>query len=90
MSRPYWGGTSYEAGIVQTAERMTGEATVRLDEIVAADLDAFLDRVSELAFGPVNAYLAVDVQYTIIRTRRGGRDARGERGARCCRREFLR
>ena len=43
-----------------------GTATVLLDDIIRDDLDGFLDRISELAFGPEDCSAAVGVEYTIV------------------------
>ena len=43
-----------------------GRATVRLSDVVEDDLDAFLDRISELAFGPEDSTAAVGLEYQIV------------------------
>lgn len=48
------------------AERLYGTATVRLGDVVTDDLESFLDRIAELAFGPEDAPAAVGVDYQIV------------------------
>lgn len=43
-----------------------GRAIVRLADVVQDDLDAFLDRIAELAFGPEDAPAAVGLDYEIV------------------------
>ncbi|MDV3306838.1 hypothetical protein K7Z75_24755 [Mycobacterium avium subsp. hominissuis] len=47
-------------------DRIQGTAVASLNEVIDADLDSFLDLISERAFGSDRAYFAVDVQYRIV------------------------
>lgn len=51
---------------MSTPERLHGTATVRLTDVVADDLDGFLDRIAEYAFGPEDCDAAVGVDYQIV------------------------
>ena len=47
-------------------QKLFGRATVRLDDVVAGDLDSFLDLIGELSFGPEDCAAAVGIDYTIV------------------------
>ncbi|WP_396908072.1 hypothetical protein [Mycolicibacterium sp.] len=48
------------------ARELTGTAVVDIDVVIDRSRDDFLDLISELAFGPAEAFHAIAVDYEII------------------------
>lgn len=45
---------------------LQGTATVHLSDLISDNLESFLDRVAELAFGPEDCAAAVGVEFLVV------------------------